>query len=203
MVDSIAARSRVARYRRKPGPNGAALPAGLIPHRRATMCWFAARSELAKDPESALSTVLGMARSTGVDAFCRQQAAIAGRRDQRGLLERVRVPSLLLCGRQDALIPFAVHQQVAAALARSPGLEPDALSPVVKPAGSRAGSPSPVDPATAADGAAPPAEQCVLMMRVLEDCGHLPTVERPDETSEALFDWLALPSCHAETALLP
>lgn len=162
----------------------------------------AARSEFAKDPESALSTVLGMARSTGIDDFCRQQVAIAGRRDQRDLLPRVQVPSLVLCGRQDALIPFAVHQQVAVALASSPGLEPDALSPVAKPPAARDDSPIAGAPAAATAVAGSAAERSTLMMRVLEDCGHLPSIERPDETTEALFDWLALPAADHATALL-
>ena len=169
------------------------------------------RSELAKDPGSALSTVLEMAQSTGIDDFCRQQVAIAGRRDQRDLLPRVRVPSLVLCGRQDALIPFAVHQQVAAALASSPGLEPDALSPVTKPPASRGGTSAEAPARANAGGAAAAAadalgtagERSTLMLRVLEECGHLPTIERPDETTQALFDWLALPTADGPTALLP
>mmetsp|Transcript_15386 Transcript_15386/g.58180 ORF Transcript_15386/g.58180 Transcript_15386/m.58180 type:complete len:323 (-) Transcript_15386:1428-2396(-) len=173
-------------------------------------------SELAKDPGSALSTVLEMAQSTGIDDFCRQQVAIAGRRDQRDLLPRVRVPSLVLCGRQDALIPFAVHQQVAAALASSPGLEPDALSPVTKPPASRGGTSAEAPARANAGGAAAAAadagaadapgtagERSTLMLRVLEECGHLPTIERPDETTQALFDWLALPTADGPTALLP
>ena len=92
--------------------------------------------------------IIGMAERIGRDAFLRQQAAIMGRPDGRTDLGRIACPTLVLCGRQDALAPPAVHQEMAAAI---PGAE----------------------------------------LVVVEDCGHLSTLEQPDIVSDALRRWLA------------
>ena len=53
------------------------------------------------------ATVMGMAERIGRDAFMRQQTAIMGRPDSRpGLLGRISCPTLVVCGRQDALTPL-------------------------------------------------------------------------------------------------
>lgn len=57
--------------------------------------------------------VLGMAERVGQDAFVRQQSAILGRKDGRGDLHAIRVPTLVLCGRQDILTPPILHQEMA------------------------------------------------------------------------------------------
>src|SRR3546814_6064765 len=53
--------------------------------------------------------VMAMTERVGREAFVRQQHAIMGRRDQRATLVAIRVPTVVLCGRQDALKPLAAH----------------------------------------------------------------------------------------------
>src|SRR5215469_12309391 len=50
-----------------------------------------------------VAIVTGMAERVGKEAFLRQQKAILGRRDGRGDLARIACPTLILCGREDAL----------------------------------------------------------------------------------------------------
>jgi pimeloyl-ACP methyl ester carboxylesterase len=63
-----------------------------------------------------VDTVIGMAERVGHDGFLRQQTAIMGRRDGRADLKRIACPTLVLCGRQDALTPVALHEEMAAAI---------------------------------------------------------------------------------------
>lgn len=89
-----------------------------------------------------------MADSVGKDAFLRQQKAIMGRPDSRPGLAGIACPTLVLCGRQDALTPVALSEEIA-------GLIPGAD------------------------------------LVVIDDCGHLATMERPDEVNAALRTWMA------------
>jgi pimeloyl-ACP methyl ester carboxylesterase len=57
------------------------------------------------------------------------------------------VPTLILCGREDAITPLARHEEMAASI-------PDAR------------------------------------LVIVEECGHLSTLERPAEVNRALRDWL-------------
>jgi len=99
--------------------------------------------------ESALTNVIkSMAKNIGKQAFVRQQHAIMSRADSLGLLTGITCPTLVLCGRQDALTPVARHEEIAAGI-RSARLE------------------------------------------VIEDCGHLSTLEKPAEVNAALRRWLA------------
>lgn len=66
--------------------------------------------------ESLSGAVMAMAERVGQQAFLRQQRAIMGRRDSRPDLPGIDVPTLVLCGRQDALTPLAVHEEMAAAI---------------------------------------------------------------------------------------
>jgi pimeloyl-ACP methyl ester carboxylesterase len=91
--------------------------------------------------------VMGMAEHVGKAAFLRQQKAIMGRPDGREDLRRVSCPTLVLCGRQDALTPLALHEEIA--------------------------------------GLVPGAE-----LTVIEDCGHLSTLEKPVSVTAALRHWL-------------
>jgi pimeloyl-ACP methyl ester carboxylesterase len=97
--------------------------------------------------ERLVDTVLGMANAVGPEAFVRQEEAIIGRPDARGTLPSIACPTLVLCGREDALTPVYLHEEMAS------------LIP-----GSR--------------------------LRVIETCGHLSTLERPAEVTEALREWL-------------
>ncbi len=68
--------------------------------------------------DQALSeAVLQMARDTGVAAFKRQQAAIMARPDNRPLLASIRCPTLVLVGREDALTPPPLAQEIAEGIA--------------------------------------------------------------------------------------
>ncbi|OHC75970.1 MAG: alpha/beta hydrolase [Rhodospirillales bacterium RIFCSPLOWO2_12_FULL_58_28] len=62
------------------------------------------------------ATIMQMADNIGKDAFKRQQMAIISRPDSRRDLERIQCKTLVLCGRQDALTPLALHQDMAAAI---------------------------------------------------------------------------------------
>lgn len=95
-----------------------------------------------------VGTVMSMAEAVGKAAFLRQQQAIMGRPDSRPTLVKISCPTLVLCGRQDALTPVDKHTAMAAGI-RDARLE------------------------------------------VIEDCGHLSTVERPEAVNRALRAWLA------------
>jgi len=93
------------------------------------------------------SLVMAMAERVGKGAFLRQQKAIMGRPDGREDLRRIACPTLILCGRQDALTPLALHEEIA-------GLVPGAA------------------------------------LAVIEDCGHLSTLEKPASVTAALRRWV-------------
>jgi pimeloyl-ACP methyl ester carboxylesterase len=95
-----------------------------------------------------VSTVKKMAANTGQKAFVRQERAIMSRSDSLPLLPSIACPTLVLCGRQDALTPLERHEEMARSI---PGAS----------------------------------------LKVIEDCGHLSTLERPAEVSAALLRWLA------------
>ena len=99
--------------------------------------------------DSALTgIVMAMAERIGRDAFLRQQAAIMARSDSRPSLGRISCPTLVLCGRDDALTPLSLSEEMAAGIV-----------------GSR--------------------------LAVIEQCGHLATLERPEPVNDALAEWLA------------
>jgi len=105
---------------------------------------------LAKGPRygEILDLCMAMALSLGPHVFERQSIALRDRPDQRETLRAVTVPTLILCGRQDALCPVERHE-----------LMHDLV------AGSR--------------------------LVIVEEAGHMPTLERPDAVTAALTDWLA------------
>jgi pimeloyl-ACP methyl ester carboxylesterase len=59
-----------------------------------------------------------MARNVGARGQINQQTAMLGRPDSHRDLEKVTVPTLVMCGRQDPVTPVADHQEMAA---RIPG----------------------------------------------------------------------------------
>lgn len=59
-------------------------------------------------------TITRMAEHVGKEAFLRQQHAIMTRPDGRPDLPKIACPTLVLCGRQDALTPLEVHEEMAA-----------------------------------------------------------------------------------------
>ena len=60
--------------------------------------------------------VMAMAEAVGREGFFRQQQALIAREDRRDLLGTIAVPTLVLCGREDALTPLAMHLELAAAI---------------------------------------------------------------------------------------
>ncbi|MGH3146780.1 MAG: alpha/beta fold hydrolase, partial [Rubrobacter sp.] len=65
------------------------------------------------DDEDLVSTVLSMAEAVGAEAFVRQEEAIIGRPDSRRDLANIACPTLVLCGREDALTPLHLHEEMA------------------------------------------------------------------------------------------
>lgn len=64
---------------------------------------------------SIVDVVYSMGHRVGRGAFVRQQRAILGRIDSRPYLHQiVDCPTLVLCGREDALTPPALHEEMAA-----------------------------------------------------------------------------------------
>jgi pimeloyl-ACP methyl ester carboxylesterase len=94
-----------------------------------------------------VDAIRGMAERTGIPAYLRQQRAIMSRADFRPALSQVRCPVLVLCGREDALTPLALHAEIAGLVAGA-------------------------------------------KLSIVEQCGHLSTMERPDEVNAALLEWL-------------
>jgi pimeloyl-ACP methyl ester carboxylesterase len=98
--------------------------------------------------EQALTNIIrSMARNIGKEAFVRQQRAIMSRADSLPLLASINCPTLVLCGRQDALTPLSRHEQIASGIAGS-------------------------------------------QLEVIEDCGHLSTLEMPAAVNAAMRRWL-------------
>jgi pimeloyl-ACP methyl ester carboxylesterase len=99
------------------------------------------------DDERVTSAIFAMAEAVGPEAFVRQEEAIIGRPDSRKDLPGIACPTLVLCGREDALTPMHLHEEMAALI---------------------------------------PASQLCL----IERCGHLSALERPERVTAALREWL-------------
>lgn len=97
--------------------------------------------------QSLIRVVEQMAERTGIAGYLRQQQAIMSRVDFRPLLKLIACPTLVLCGRQDALTLVTFHEEMAASIPHA-------------------------------------------RLVVLEDCGHLATLEKPAEVNAALREWL-------------
>jgi pimeloyl-ACP methyl ester carboxylesterase len=66
------------------------------------------------DDPGVAGVVMEMAERVGQEAFKRQQTAILGRKDGRADLYAVRVPTLILAGREDLLCPPETQEEMAA-----------------------------------------------------------------------------------------
>jgi pimeloyl-ACP methyl ester carboxylesterase len=64
-----------------------------------------------------VDTVRQMAVDTGAEALQRQHAAIMARLDSRPLLASIRCPTLVIVGREDALTPLELAQEMASGIA--------------------------------------------------------------------------------------
>ena len=91
--------------------------------------------------------IKAMAERAGADTYFRQQNAILARPDSCGGLTEYDLPTLIACGRQDALTPIELHEEMAAAI---------------------------------------PAAR----LAVVEECGHLSTMEQPQALTALLRQWL-------------
>ncbi|WP_299916774.1 alpha/beta fold hydrolase [uncultured Roseobacter sp.] len=100
--------------------------------------------------QDVLNLVMDMAETLGAEVFVRQSRALQRRRDQQSTLRKCKVPTLVLCGRHDALCPVKRHEFMSE------------LIPYAT-------------------------------LRIMEHAGHLPTLEQPSETTQALRDWMGLP----------
>ncbi len=64
-----------------------------------------------------IAVIQSSAENVGPEAYIRQQKAIMTRPDGRDGLKKITCPALVLCGRQDALTPLVLHEEMAAAIA--------------------------------------------------------------------------------------
>ena len=94
-----------------------------------------------------LDLCMAMADSLGAQVFVNQSRALQTRPDQQDTLRNVTCPTLILCGRDDALCPVARHDLMHGLVVGS-------------------------------------------TLRVIENAGHLPTLEQPEQTTAALAHWL-------------
>ncbi len=99
------------------------------------------------DRDRILHLCMEMAEGLGPEVFAEQSVALRDRIDQSDTLRAYPRPSLVLCGRHDALCPLKRHELMAALLPQA-------------------------------------------HLEVIEGAGHLPTLEKPAETTRALMRWL-------------
>ena len=91
--------------------------------------------------------VMAMCGEIGVEIYKRQEELAAIRADRRPDLPRIKCPTIVVCGRDDAATPLFLSEEMAKAI-----------------------------PAAA--------------LVVVEQCGHLVTMEKPEETNLILTTWL-------------
>ncbi|MEL6684183.1 MAG: alpha/beta fold hydrolase [Pseudomonadota bacterium] len=94
-----------------------------------------------------LDLCMAMAETLGPDVFINQSRALQSRPDQQDTLRAVKVPTLILCGEDDALCPIHRHELMHELIPGS-------------------------------------------TLTIIKNAGHLPTLEQPDATNEALAKWL-------------
>ncbi|MEM8536348.1 MAG: alpha/beta hydrolase [Pseudomonadota bacterium] len=94
-----------------------------------------------------LDLCMAMAETLGPDVFVRQSRALQTRPDQQDVLRNARLPTLILCGEDDALCPVHRHELMHSLVPGS-------------------------------------------TLTVIKGAGHLPTLEQPEKTNEALAEWL-------------
>lgn len=94
-----------------------------------------------------LDLCMDMAMALGPQVFLSQSIALRDRPDQQNTLRAYKGPSLVLCGRHDALCPVERHELMHGLLQNS-------------------------------------------RLQIIENAGHLPTLEQPEITTAALIRWL-------------
>ncbi|WP_432448447.1 alpha/beta fold hydrolase [Aliiroseovarius marinus] len=94
-----------------------------------------------------LDLCMAMAMDLGPEVFVNQSKALRDRPDQTDTLRAFTGPTLVLCGRDDALCPVSRHELMHDLMPHS-------------------------------------------TLEIIEDAGHLPTLEQPEQTTAALSRWL-------------
>lgn len=97
--------------------------------------------------DAILDLCMAMATDLGPQVFVNQSKALRDRPDQRDTLRGFTKPTLILCGRDDALCPVARHALMHSLMPHS-------------------------------------------TLEIIENAGHLPTLEQPEQTTAALSRWL-------------
>jgi pimeloyl-ACP methyl ester carboxylesterase len=69
--------------------------------------------------QAVLDLCMDMALALGPDVFLRQSTALRDRPDRQEILRAVRVPTLILCGREDRLCPLKRHELMHGLIPRS------------------------------------------------------------------------------------
>jgi pimeloyl-ACP methyl ester carboxylesterase len=95
-----------------------------------------------------VDAVMAMCGEIGVEIYKRQEELAAIRADRRPDLPRLKCPTIVVCGRDDAATPLFLSEEMAAAIGGSE-------------------------------------------LIVIEQCGHLITMEKPEETNAILKRWLS------------
>ena len=94
-----------------------------------------------------VDAVMAMCGEIGVEIYKRQEELAAIRADRRPDLPKIKCPTIVVCGRDDAATPLFLSEEMAAAIGGSE-------------------------------------------LIVIEQCGHLITMEKPGETNAILRKWL-------------
>jgi pimeloyl-ACP methyl ester carboxylesterase len=94
-----------------------------------------------------MEEILSMFERKSPDIFAAQIQALLGRPDASAVLAGIRVPALILCGREDAWSQLAWHQEMARVVPHA-------------------------------------------HLEVVEECGHMATLERPTQVARAMVSWL-------------
>ena len=95
-----------------------------------------------------IGEVMAMCSEIGVEIYKRQEELAAIRADRRPDLPKIKCPTIVVCGRDDAATPLFMSEEIAAGIKGSE-------------------------------------------LIVIEQCGHLTTMEKPEETNAILRKWLS------------
>jgi pimeloyl-ACP methyl ester carboxylesterase len=95
-----------------------------------------------------VDAVMAMCGEIGVEIYKRQEELAAIRVDRRPDLPKIKCPTIVVCGRDDAALPLFLSEEIAAAIKGSE-------------------------------------------LIVIEQCGHLITMEKAEETNAILKRWLS------------
>lgn len=85
-----------------------------------------------------VASLQAMAMTVGGEGYANQQRAIIGRRDNRKLLGKINVPSIVVCGLDDQVTPLELSEEIAAGIKGSRLITLERcghVSPLEQPAG--------------------------------------------------------------------